>query len=89
MAAFFVGTLFKELSLLSAFFVWAASGETLDPGLPDRTMVARNAVLPVGGNVLERTSDGGGAEVERCAFAVSASSSHRDMVQWCLGTDAV
>ena len=42
-----------------------------------------------GHRFLEQTTDGGGAEVERCAFAVSASSSRRGMVQWCLGTDAV
>jgi hypothetical protein len=47
-------------------------------------MAARSAVLTVGGIVLEQTTDGGGAEVERCVFAVSASSSLRGMVQWCL-----
>jgi hypothetical protein len=51
MAAFFAVTLLKELSLQFAFFAWAAPGENLDPGLPDRTMAARNAVLPDGGIV--------------------------------------
>jgi predicted alpha/beta hydrolase len=69
----------------SCLLVWAASGETLDPGLPDRTMATCVVVLPHGGIVFGVGAGWRGSVAERLASTSSTMARLGHVAQQGLG----